>query len=73
MLLSGRGDGQRGAGQLLGAGGDGGGGGGEAEGGGHGGRHSCPAVGNATQRNDSLVMERFSEVRERKRKREQSG
>ena len=27
----------------------------------------------ATQRNDSLVMERFSEVRERKRKREQSG
>jgi hypothetical protein len=60
VLLSGRGDGQRGAGQLLRAGGDGGGGSGEAEGGGHRGRHSRPAVGN-----DSLEMERFSEVREK--------
>lgn len=72
VLLSGGGDGERGAGQLLGAGGQGGGGSGEAEGGGHRGRHSCPALGNAiqrnaTQRNDSLVMQRFSQVRERKR------
>lgn len=51
VLLSGGGDGERGAGQLLGAGGQGGGGSGEAEGGGHRGRHSCPALGNAIQRN----------------------
>lgn len=67
VLLSGGGDGERGAGQLLGAGGDSGGGSGEAEGGRHRGRHSCPALGNATQRNNSLVMQRFSEARERKR------